>query len=143
MSDLSKRAVIAGLMALPITARAESKASDMIISEVKIYYLDWDVLTRVAINTKQMRDGFYQTYCHIKINDDFVKSLLPILQLDKLAALKEPVHPDVRLVVDLIHGEDVSTYIADRFTLYSSDMSQSHLIDDTFRNFFRERFANV
>ena len=129
-------------MALPITARAESKASDIIISEVKIYYLDWDVLTHVAINTKQMRDGFYQTYCHIK-NNDFVKSLLPILQLDKLAALKEPAYTDVRLVVDLIHGEDVSTYIADRFTLYSSDMSQSHLIDDTFRSFFREHFTNV
>jgi hypothetical protein len=124
------------LLATLITLTTTEQVHATEVERVTIYYYDWDVLTRVAMTAKDVRDRFY-------VRVDIVNSGEAVKFRDRLLAVKmtdskEAVGVDVRLVIDLhLPNGKVSSFYASQFRLYSSDGTRSAPIDEEFKRKFR------
>ena len=122
---------IAILVAL-LSSIAASDAEEW--TRAELYFIDWDVLTRVALTPERVRElaDHKQTFAR-----DFA-SIVNALAISKLRPAKHPEREDARLVVDLYTDTGARvTYYASRFSLCTADSKWKHPIDAQFRRFFR------
>jgi hypothetical protein len=99
----------------------------------ELYFIDWDVLTRVSLTPERVRE----------IADSrrtFSRDLSPIvgaLAINQLRPAKRPDREDARLVVDLYTDTGARvTYYASRFAFCTADSKWKHPIDVQFRRYF-------
>jgi hypothetical protein len=101
-----------------------------------IYFIDWDVLRRVALTPERVREIATQRRSFSS------RELSPVLDVLQIRQLRQAAHPereDARLVVDLYTDTDARvTYYASRFALCTADSKWKHPIDARFRRYFAQ-----
>jgi hypothetical protein len=106
---------------------------------IKIYYCDWDFLSRVRMNVDDVRKVFF-TKIEI-VNQLEIRKFTGGFSKKGWISSNESETPDVRLVMDFYNanGDLVKTYYASKFYLYSSNGKKKIKIEDKFREKFKVR----
>lgn len=127
------------LLLLAVTAWSSASANgDTRPSHVKIYFLDWAGMERVALRPEEVRE-------HPKVvvelrGEPFVSTFVKSLPLGELTDADEPDPSSARLVIDITYDGDRSrTLYATRFNLVDEASGKRVGIDEA----FRERFMQV
>jgi hypothetical protein len=96
----------------------------------EVYFIDWSVLTRVALSPERVRE--LADYKHTVRND--APAVARLLELTKLKPSKDNRPEDARLVIDLLDDTmQGHTYYASRFNLCSANNKRKRAMDEQFR----------
>jgi len=99
-----------------------------------IYFIDWDVLTRVGLTPERVRELADSKRTFRRDAPDIARSLA----LDKLRPTEDKHSEDARLVIDLFTDTGARvTYYASRFNLCTADSASKRPIDEKFRQRFK------
>ena len=102
-------------------------------TRAELYFIDWDVLTRVALTPDRVRELADHKQAFSR---DFA-GIVNALAISKLRPAKHPEREDARLVADLYTDTGARvTYYASRFSLCTVDSKWKHPIDAQFRRYF-------
>lgn len=120
-------AILLGVLCTITASRAEEWQQ-----RAELYFIDWDVLTRVALTPERVRE----LADHKRTFSRDVRSIVSALSISKLRPATHPEREDARLVVDLYTDTGARvTYYASRFNLCTADSKWKHPIDAQFRRY--------
>ena len=132
-SRLVRERVLTVIVVVSLVA-AQMPAADAKFSRAMVYFVGWDVVTRVAMSPDQVRKVASDV---ISVGEpERVATLVSWLKLGELKPRREELS-DSRLVIDLFDqdGKRVSFHVS-RFDLISEDGQRGHPIDAAFRRRF-------
>lgn len=112
-----------------------NEVADARFVSVKVYFVGWDVLTRVPLG---IRDVIRMKRVYFEINDPgLANNFVDWLRLSQMQQRKSLDPEDARLVIELTrdNGGVVILY-ASEARLLSADSSSFREVDDEFRNRF-------
>lgn len=118
------------LLALMLFSPVVVGANQIAPTQIRVYFVGWDILTRVALRPEDVRR---MRHVYMEISEPHWKISAIVKKIDNLNCTKEFSVGDIRLVVDIVKDSKVvKSVYADKDFVYLSDGSVCDNSDEIF-----------